>query len=141
MIVVLDTNVLIRAAFRRDLDPDNLVARASRGEFEIATSAPLMAELSRMLSARRLEPYYRWQVGEIEQFLRTLEARARNVEPSVELDVVRDAADNRLIEAAVEAEADYIVSTDRDLLDLVEYAGVQIVTQAQFLAILRTAPL
>jgi predicted nucleic acid-binding protein len=51
----------------------------------------------------------------------------------------RDPSDNRLLEAALEGEADYIVSGDRDLLDLGSYEGIGIITPARFLAILREA--
>ena len=136
MIVVLDTNVLIRAAFRRNTDPDNLLALASHGDFEIAISNDLLDELRRMLHASRLQPRYQWQTGEPERFLLEVSELSHRVEPSLALEVVRDPADNRVLEAALKAEADYIVTTDNDLLDLSEYEGVQIITQAEFMIIL-----
>ena len=139
MIVVLDTNVLIRAAFRRKVDPDNLLALASRGDFEIATSSDLLDELRRLLNADRLQSRYQWQSGEPERFLLEVMRVSHRVEPSIAIEVVRDPADNRVLEAAVEAEADYIVTTDNDLLELNEYEGIRIVTQAEFGFILLSA--
>jgi uncharacterized protein len=49
-----------------------------------------------------------------------------------------DPDDNRVLQAAVEGEVDYIVSGDRDLLGLGEYANIPIVTPARFVAVLRT---
>ena len=46
-------------------------------------------------------------------------------------------ADNRLLEAAVAAGADCIVSNDRQLLALGSYHGVRVLTPSQFLALLQ----
>ena len=61
--------------------------------------------------------------------------------PTRRLDVVADPADNRVIEAAVEGQAGYIVTGDSRLLALGEYAGVQIVTPARFIAIILSTSL
>ena len=50
--------------------------------------------------------------------------------------VTVDPDDDRVLEAATAAEADYIVSGDHDLLDLGSYDGITIVTAARFLEIL-----
>jgi len=48
----------------------------------------------------------------------------------------RDPGDDKFLAAAVEAQGDYVVSGDKDLLDLKAYRGVRIATPAQFLTIL-----
>ena len=138
MIVVLDTNVIVHAAFRRDVDSDNLVARSVRGEFDIATSRDLLAELSRTLHSGRLSTRFQWQPFEADRYIREFEQRSNVVVPTVTLDVVRDASDNRVLEAGVAAEADFIVSVDKDLLALGTYEDIRILTEAEFVAILRS---
>jgi len=44
-----------------------------------------------------------------------------------------DPSDNKILECALEAEADYIVSGDRHLLDLREYRGIKILSSGEFL--------
>ena len=52
---------------------------------------------------------------------------ARTVTPRVELDVIReDPSDNRILECAVAAGSDYIVSGDKDLLRLGGYDSIRI---------------
>ena len=46
--------------------------------------------------------------------------------------VMADSDDDRILECAVEGKADLIVSNDRHLLQLKEYAGIPIVTGADF---------
>ena len=47
--------------------------------------------------------------------------------------VVQDEPDNRILECAVEAESDFIISNDKDLLRLGSYAGIPIIRVADFL--------
>jgi uncharacterized protein len=54
----------------------------------------------------------------------------------VEVDVLKeDPADNRVLECAVSAGADYIVTGDQDLLRLGRYDAIRILTVADFLEI------
>lgn len=52
--------------------------------------------------------------------------------PSSAINASRDNDDNKFIECAVDAEALYIVSGDKDLLDIQEYQGIKIITAAYF---------
>ncbi len=63
------------------------------------------------------------------------------MEPPVHLRIIAaDPDDDRVLEAAVAGEADFIVSGDRHLLDLGRYEGIEIVTPARFLAELSMRP-
>ena len=54
------------------------------------------------------------------------------VKTVVDIDVCRDADDNKFIECAVDSGAMYIVSGDSDLLDLKEYSGIKIINAKDF---------
>jgi predicted nucleic acid-binding protein len=56
--------------------------------------------------------------------------------PTESVKVSDDPDDDRVLEAAVAGEADYIVTGDDDLLRPGEFRGTRIVTPALFLAIL-----
>jgi len=60
------------------------------------------------------------------------------VRPSRKVAVLEDAPDNRILECAVTAGADLIVTGDHHLLKLREFEGIPIVRLADFL---RTIPL
>lgn len=62
---------------------------------------------------------------------------AEVVEPEMELNVCRDPKDNKFFECAVAASADYIVSEERDILDVEEFEGVRTINAADFVKILR----
>jgi predicted nucleic acid-binding protein len=61
---------------------------------------------------------------------------AEGVEPAERLSVCRDPNDDKFLECAVAAGADYIVSEDLDLLDLRQFRDIKILTVAEFLALL-----
>ena len=60
-------------------------------------------------------------------------AGAMRFEPLVEVTDCRDLRDNKYLELALAARADVIVSSDRDLLDLHPWRGIQVLTPAEFL--------
>ncbi len=70
---------------------------------------------------------------------RTIVAQAaRIIRPAVQLEVIKhDPPDNRILECAVSAGSDYIVSGDKDLLRLKSYDSITIVNVSDFLQIER----
>ena len=52
------------------------------------------------------------------------------VYPKIVVNDVRDPDDNKIIECTLEAEANVILSFDKDLLDLQKYYGIKIVHPA-----------
>lgn len=63
----------------------------------------------------------------------TILAKGEAVKLLTVLDVCRDPDDNLLLSLAVDGKADYVVSGDKDLLDLVEIQGIPIITPTAFL--------
>lgn len=51
--------------------------------------------------------------------------------------VPEDPADDKFIIAAVEGEADYVVSGDRHLRNLESYRGIRIISPSEFVRILK----
>jgi len=49
-----------------------------------------------------------------------------------QIHVVRDSEDNKILESAVEADAEYLVTSDNDLLSLEKYQEIQIINPSQF---------
>lgn len=62
--------------------------------------------------------------------------RAEVVEPAGKLSVCRDPSDDKFLECALEAGARYIVSEDRDILDVGVYESATTVTGDRFLQLL-----
>ena len=63
---------------------------------------------------------------------------AEIIEPKMKIDICRDIDDNKFLECSVSGAADYLVSADKDLLDLVEYKGVKIISTQEFIKKLKS---
>jgi len=59
------------------------------------------------------------------------------VRPRRKLNVLRDEPDNRILECAVAAHAQFIITGDRLMLELGEFEGIRIVTLREFLNLLQ----
>jgi putative PIN family toxin of toxin-antitoxin system len=139
MKVVLDTNVAVSAAVSPKGPPAEIVRAWRAHSFTWVTSLTLLDELERTLLSPQIRRYLAWDEDEIAEFLAAVRQEAEVTSPTRQIDVIGDdPADNRVLEAAVSAQADYIVSGDHHLLDLKTYEGVEIVTPARFVAILAT---
>ena len=76
------------------------------------------------------------QLKEVETFLSALVKHVYPTEGVVAVPTDRD--DNRVLECALKASSDTIVSCDGDLLRLGEFRGIRILKAAQFLAEFQT---
>jgi uncharacterized protein len=126
---VLDTNVIV-SGLGWSGAPAAILDAVSDDRLVLVTSAPLLAELRRVLEYPRLAKVI--QGGA--QLADLVAASGVVVSPSRVLTVVRDDDDNRVLEAAIEGAADYIVSGDTDLLDLGSFQGIPIITPGEFAA-------
>jgi uncharacterized protein len=126
---VLDTNVIV-SGLGWSGAPAAILDAVSDDRLVLVTSAPLLAELRRVLEYPRLAKVI--QGGA--QLADLVAASGVVVAPNRVLTVVRDDDDNRVLEAAIEGAADYIVSGDTDLLDLGSFQGIPIITPGEFAA-------
>jgi putative PIN family toxin of toxin-antitoxin system len=98
---------------------------------ELLMSEELITELRQKMTQKF--PDYLTKFDHIEASIRE---DVRMVGPhKLSSPVSRDPDDDKFLETAVTGQADYIVSGDKDLLDLGEYEGIKILKPAEFLAI------
>ena len=104
--VVLDTNVVVSALLKRDGWESQVLRLGLAGKFQLCVSPAVLAEYALVLPRLRLK----LQPKEIDHTLSNLRGSSRFVHPVRTLDVSRDEADNRFLECAEAAEADYLVT-------------------------------
>lgn len=130
MRVVIDTNVLISATFWPG-KPKQLLNQVRRGKIDFLTSEILLVELKEVLT--RDDKPFKLSEEEAQHALAAVMDIAEIVEPHSVITRCKDEADNRVLECAVVGQADWIITGDRDLLDLKSFEGIEIVTVAHFL--------
>jgi putative PIN family toxin of toxin-antitoxin system len=130
--VVLDTNVIFSALYFSRGNPWRIVMWAIEGNIQNITSEFILEEVRRVLEAKFL-----WHSGQIEKAITSIESFSKIVCHDKYLDIIQCDPDNRILECALAGGADFIISGDRHLTDLVEYQGITIVNPATFLSIIQ----
>lgn len=134
---VLDTNILVSGLVNEHGAPRRLVDAWLEDRFTLVSSLYLVTELSHVLAYPRVARRLSLSQGEVEAILAALLATAEIAPGQVELPgVTRDPKDDAVVACAKEGQAGYIVSGDRDLLDLGYYEDIQVVTPQQFVDLL-----
>jgi hypothetical protein len=137
MIVVLDTNVVISAVLSPEGNAAKIVRRWEAGQFDIARSPAIIQEIERALTYKRVRKHLKFSEGELDAFVGRFRSATVEIVPQVRLDIIdKDRDDNRILECASEARADYLVTGDSHLLELGEFQGILILPPAGFLAVL-----
>jgi len=127
--VVLDTNVLISAILFGG-KPREILEKTIRGEIRLCISEPILEELKGVLQ----RPKFDYSPEMIEVILTELTGVADFVNSSKRINVVlEDPEDNRILECAVEAGANYIITGDIHLLKLSRYRDIGVLNAASFL--------
>lgn len=126
--VVLDTNVLVSALLFGGV-PGTILQLVADGALILVTSPILLTELERVLISKFDYP------PTIAELITTeLRSLGERVDPTLTLNAIRqDPSDNRVLECAVSAQADAIVSGDRHLLILKTFRGIPILSPQAFL--------
>jgi putative PIN family toxin of toxin-antitoxin system len=129
--VTADTNILVSGINYLGSKPFQLLELARAGKINLTVSEAILGEMEDVLGRK-----FAFRSEGIAEARRRIVQMARTVTPSVELDVVKDdPPDNRILECAVSAGSDYIVTGDRHLLRMRQYAGIRILTVSDFLEV------
>ena len=126
--VTVDTSVYIGTLNSQGFGA-HLFTMARAGTIRIDISDAILDETIRVLRGK-----FGWDGYRLHDARLRLLSFTNHVTPTQVLDVIKeDPPDNRILECAVEAHSNYIVTWDKDLLRLRQYAGIEIVKANDFL--------
>jgi uncharacterized protein len=126
--VVFDTNIYISAFVIPGGNAEKAYLRAINRDFELYTSIAILTEL-----AGKLEGKFGWEKQKIAQLLTYISRTARVLKTSPHLKILSDDPDNRILECAIEAKADLIITGDKHLLKIKHYEDSRIIKLSDFL--------
>jgi putative PIN family toxin of toxin-antitoxin system len=130
--VTLDSNVYI-SALNFGGKPLQVLELARAGQIENGISNAIVTETSRILYTKLY-----WDPSDITDAVDQILGFSKYVEADYTLNVVaQDPDDNRVIECALKAGSDTIVTGDTDLLIMEAFRGIKIVKPSDFLASLK----
>jgi putative PIN family toxin of toxin-antitoxin system len=126
--VTLDTNIYVSALEFGGVGA-RLLGMARAGMFRIDVSDAILDELVTVL-----RDDFAWEGYRLHFAREQLAKLGSLVTPKNTIDAIKeDPDDNRILECALEAGSEFIVTSDKDLLRLGEYGSIRIVKASQLL--------
>lgn len=131
--VAIDTNVII-SAFGWHGKPEDVVKLATTDRIKNFISLEMLAELRKVVAYPKLNFSEILQAEIIETVFSA--SSIINVNESVNV-IIDDPPDNRVLECALSANVDFVISGDKHLLNLKAFKGIAILSPEDFLARLK----
>lgn len=127
MKIVLDTNVLINGFKDEYSYEKKIIDAVISGEIEAYANKQTLQE-NRLISSQLIDN------DEYKNQLNDLFAQINWVINKRQIQIVSDPEDNKILESAVEAGADYLITSDNALLNIGQYQTTKITNPGQFWA-------
>ncbi len=129
--IVPDTNILVSALILNRGNPREIFNKFINEEIIFVLSQELLAELEEVIYRPKFDKIKKEEKVEFAALIKEL---SDIVNPKEKLTIIlEDKDDNKVLEAAIEGRANYIVSGDEHLLKLKEFRGIKIVNAQEFL--------
>ena len=132
MNVVLDTNVFISGIFWKGNFCSQIIDAWRKGKFTLVSSISIIEELTEILKDFKIQ----MPDDMIEEWKNMIIENSIIIETKNKINIIEHTSDNKFLEVAVEADAEYIISQDKHLLDLKGYKGIKILSPEDFLKVL-----
>ena len=126
--IVVDTNIWISFLIGKKLS--RLKDSILKSRVEIFFSDELYQEIIKVLEYPRILKHA--SLSEFFELINLFGGKIHFIKPDCIFADCRDSKDNFLLDLAVSANVDYLVSGDRDLLALNPFRGVKIINPAEF---------
>ena len=129
MKVVLDSNIFISGIIFGG-NPRKIIELVIEGKIQLFISPDILREIKEVLERDK----FGFDAAITQQVVHEIELISHLVKPAITHSVVeRDHDDNIIIDCAVEAGVDYVVTGDTDLLSMEGYGEIRIANPADFL--------
>ncbi len=125
MIIVIDTNLIIAARWNPRSSSSRIIDMVLKGDIDAVYTSEIKNENLHILEKVKPPKDY---LDKILKFYRI----SKKVTSDRRINASPDKADNRFLEAAVAGNADYIISSDKHLLDIGEFEGIRILKPSFF---------
>ena len=127
MRIVVDTNVVISGMFFGG-NPRKIIESIVDGDIAAFATTEIIDEYMEIIESM----IERKQGSFNQRVFSPLFSALNIINSETKIEISRDPDDDKFIECAVDAKALYIVSGDKDLLDISEYKDIQIITAKEF---------
>ena len=134
--IVFDTNALISAAILQNSISNHALTLAA-AQFEIVVSEATWGEVESRIERPKLFRYFGNLEAQREEVVKTIGRVVKHVVVQTVITDCRDPDDNKFLALALDSAAEFIVTGDRDLLELHPWRDVQVLTAGDFVRVMQ----
>ena len=134
--IIIDTNLWVSFLIAKDFNKLDLLIR--RKAVKLLFSQNLLEEVVKVLARPKFIKYF--SNDEVILLLKFFEDYGELVEVNSNLTLCRDSKDDFLLNLAIDGNADYLITGDKDLLILKEIKITKILTFSQFINLFNPSP-
>jgi putative PIN family toxin of toxin-antitoxin system len=114
MRVVIDTNILVSAAITGRKPESIIVWIIAQPDYEWVISEEILAEYLEVLARRKLK----LTDAQRSRWLSLIQTSTQLIDVSTKIDFPRDQKDAKFLECAIAANADFLITGDRDFTEV-----------------------
>ncbi|MBX3252706.1 MAG: putative toxin-antitoxin system toxin component, PIN family [Chitinophagaceae bacterium] len=127
--IIIDTNLWISFLITKDFTKlDEIIFS---GQSILVFSQELLDEFLEVARRPKFRRFF--SNSDIEEILETIDEYADFVKVQTKIEICRDPKDNFLLSSSVDGSADFLLTGDKDLLDLTKFGETTIITISDFL--------
>lgn len=127
--VIVDTNLWISFLITKDFKKLDKIIFSKN--CILVFSQELLNEFLEVVRWPKFRRFF--SASDLEEILETIDEYADFVNVQTKIDVCRDRKDNFLLSLAIDGNADFLLTGDNDLLDLIKFGETNIITISDFL--------
>jgi putative PIN family toxin of toxin-antitoxin system len=127
--IIIDTNLWISFLITKDFAKIDEILFSRRGI--LVFSQELLDEFLEVAKRPKFRRFF--STTDIEELLETIDEYADFVKVQTQIEICRDPKDNFLLSLSVDGNADYLLTGDKDLLELTKFGETTIITISDFL--------
>jgi putative PIN family toxin of toxin-antitoxin system len=132
---VYDTNIIVSAVLHKDRLPTSLLSLALEGKVRLFVSEELLREYDGVLKRPEFKPVEK----EVENLMKLIREKAVKVKSTKKVTKIKkDLADNRVLEFALEARVDFIVTGNKKHFPFEKCHRAKVVNPQEFVTYLMT---
>jgi len=128
MRVVIDTNILVSAAIAGRKPASVITWVINQPDYEWVVSEDILAEYQEVLSRRKLK----LTDVQKERWLNLIQGSTQLIDVSIEINFPRDQKDAKFIACALSANADFLITGDRDFTEVQSLENTLIISVSMF---------
>ena len=127
--IIIDTNLWISFLITKDFTKLDEIIFSRNGI--LVFSQELLDEFLEVAKRPKFRRFF--STADIEEILETIDEYADFIKVQTQIEVCRDPKDNFLLSLSVDGNAEFLLTGDKDLLDLVKFGETSIITISDFL--------